>query len=68
MKDTLRVLTLINYKGFFLGFHWVHCSGVSSKTSASLMSYHNPNKLMWKWSLYWNRPFRFSLHTQNVTI
>jgi len=58
-KTRLNVFTLIEFKGFFLGFHWVHANGDSSYTSAVIASYHNPKKAMWKWALYWQSYKRF---------
>ena len=64
----LRVFTLIDYKGLFIGFHWVHCNGESSKTSACIASYQNPKKVMWRWAIYWAKSFHFNLATQKVTV
>jgi hypothetical protein len=42
--------------GFHIGFNWVHCNGITSKTSAVIAGYHPPSSITWLWALYWSKP------------
>lgn len=55
IKNRLNIWTFINYRGFFIGYHWVHANGDSSYSTASVLGYHNPKKVMWYWTVYWSK-------------
>lgn len=50
--------SIVFRNGFSIGFNWTWSQGHSSRTSASVMSYHPPSSITWIWALYWNKPKR----------
>lgn len=44
--------------GLTIGFNWMHGNGESSRTIATLASYHPPSSITWIWALRWSRPRR----------
>lgn len=46
--------------GLTIGFNWMHGNGESSRTVATLASYHPPSSITWLWVLRWARPRRLS--------
>jgi hypothetical protein len=45
--------------GFELGFVWHYCDGESSKSSASLFSWHHPKSITWRFSFAWVKPSKW---------
>ena len=46
----------LSYRGLSVGWNWVHGNGYTSKTSASIASYHHPDSITWRWALYYHLP------------
>lgn len=42
--------------GLTVGFNWMHGNGESSRTIATLASYHPPSSITWLWAIRWFRP------------
>lgn len=48
--------SLVFDNGLSIGFNWMHCSGVSTKSCATLIAYHHPRSITWRFALRWTKP------------
>lgn len=51
------------WHGHKFNFVWVHCNGESSKTSATIASYHHPLSITWRWAIYWHKSQGFKFYS-----
>ncbi|MBG3875557.1 hypothetical protein FVW20_00570 [Desulfovibrio oxamicus] len=42
----------LRWRGYFVGWSWVHSNGIKGRNHASIASYHHPRSITWRWSLW----------------
>lgn len=48
--------SIVFKRGLSIGFNWVHSDWTRSHTTATLVAYHHPRSVTWRWALRWTKP------------